>query len=124
MTKHLVCDSRYRLQMVKDKVVDNKVVFSKMKTTLVVDYKRGSFVIDNSLSPVCEQVIDHFSLFRSDACSMSLVVVIFLPMRITSKFQDSLRTYRLSATEQFVSETHFLAQILVDQLSCRLKIVV
>ena len=27
MTKHLVCESSYRLQMLKNKVVDNKVVF-------------------------------------------------------------------------------------------------
>lgn len=41
MTKHLVCESSYRLQMVKNKAVDNKVVFLfKGKTPLVVDDKR------------------------------------------------------------------------------------
>ena len=46
--------------MVKNKVVDNKIVFLfKRKTTVVVDNKRGSFVIDNSLAPVFELVINY-----------------------------------------------------------------
>ena len=54
MTKHLVYESSYRLQMVKNKVVDDKVVFLfKRNTALVVDNKRNSFVVDNSFSPVC-----------------------------------------------------------------------
>ena len=45
----------------------------------------------------------------------------FLPdvhMRITSKFQDSLKTYRLSAIKLFVCgvETHFLTLIVVDSI--------
>lgn len=55
MTKHLECKSSYRLLMVKNKVVENKLVFLlKRKTILVVDDKQGSFVIDNSLSPICD----------------------------------------------------------------------
>ena len=39
MTKHLMCKSSYRLQMVKNRVVGNKVVFLlKRKTTLVVQF--------------------------------------------------------------------------------------
>ena len=58
MTKHLVCESSYRLQMVKNKVVDDKVVFLfKRNTALVVDNKRNSFVVDNSFSPVCKSPI-------------------------------------------------------------------
>ena len=53
MTKHLVCKSSYRLQMVKNKACDNKaVLLFEWKTILVVDDKQGSSVIDNSLSPV------------------------------------------------------------------------
>ena len=55
MAKHFVFESSNQLQVVKNKLVDNEVVFLfKRKTTLVVDNKRGSFVIENSLSPVCE----------------------------------------------------------------------
>ena len=71
MTKHLVCESSYRLQIMKNKVVDNKVVFlykRNLDTALVVGNKRGSFAIDNSLS----RLFLHFSYD--------------VHMRITSKF--------------------------------------
>ena len=55
MTKHLVCKSSYRLQMVKNKVVDNKVVFLfKRETTLVVDDKHENCFIAPHFSPICE----------------------------------------------------------------------
>lgn len=51
MTKHPVCDSIFRLQTVKNKAVDNKLVFFFQKENYF-----SCFVIGNSLSPVCEQV--------------------------------------------------------------------
>ena len=65
MTKHIVCESIYRLHMVKNKGVDNKVVFVfKRKTTLVVDNKRNSFVNDNTCLPaVSKSSISQLSLF-------------------------------------------------------------
>ena len=61
MTKHRTRESSYRLQIVKNQAVDNKVVFLfKRKTTLVtvVVDKLGRFVIEDSLYSVCEPLID------------------------------------------------------------------
>ena len=121
MTKHLVCESSYRLQMVKNKAIDNKVVFvfKTGKTTLVVDDKHDSFVIDKSLSAVYEQVIDHFSLFRSDACSVSPVAAIFCPVytcALKASFKTSSQCTGYQQLNTSCVETHFLALIVVDSI--------
>ena len=56
MPKNLVSESSYRLQMVENKIV-GKSSFPFQKENffiLVVDNKRGSFVIGNSFSLICE----------------------------------------------------------------------
>ena len=79
--------------MVKNKLVNDKVVFLfKRKTTLVVNNKHSSFVIDNSLPPVCVKSIlqRHKQFLKSSH------------MHITSKSSGSLKTYRLLTTKLFV----------------------
>lgn len=55
-----------------------------------------------TLSTVWEQVIDRFSLFRRDACSMSCLVYTWA---LHASFETPL--YRSSATKHFVCENAF-----------------
>ena len=65
MTKPAYVNQVIDYKIAKNQAVDNKVRHRQIikssfplkgKTTLVVDSKRGRFDIDNSLSPVCEQL--------------------------------------------------------------------
>lgn len=69
----------------------------------------------NSRSPVCEQVIDHFSLFRSDACSMSPVAAIFCPV-YTCALKASFKPSSQRTGYRQLNTLHFLALIVVDSI--------
>ena len=50
-------------KLLKKIFIHNKTVFLlKRKTTLIVDNKRGCFVVDNSFSPVCKTIVDNYAL--------------------------------------------------------------
>ena len=112
--KKLFSESSYRSQMVKNKAVVNKAVFLfKRKTTLVVADKRGSFVISVI---VREQVIDYLRVFRSYACSMSLVATIFWPMytcALQTSFKAPLKRTGYRQVNFSCVETHFVTPIVV-----------
>ena len=118
MTKHLVCEASYGIQMVENKVVDIKVVF----LFNAVFYRQLTF----SRLWKIHRLLESFFLFCSDV-GRGRHFLHDVHMRITSQVsrlpQDIQANYR--QLNSSCAETHFRTLILVDWIkSRRLKIAV
>ena len=113
MTKHLVCEASYRLELVKNKV-DNKVDFLlKRRTNYAAVLLSTSYFLQSVSKSLSTRVHSGSVVFSHD-----------IHLCITSKLPGSFKTcvQAFSTTQNFSRvETHFRSLLVVNSMKLSIK---